>query len=351
MGNGGVFMKKKIAIIPSYCPGEVLVRLVEELTDNSLKCVVVNDGSVSKYDEIFNRLNKDATILRHETNKGKGAALKTAMKYIRDNFSDCVVVCVDGDGQHLTKDIIRCAELASLNSDSLVLGVRSFDRKDVPFKSYYGNKITETVFRLFTGTHITDTQTGLRAFDYSLLQDMLKVEGERYEYETNQLLYCVDKKIPIQQLQIETVYEGNNECSHFNALRDSFLIYKQLFKFVLSSFSSFIVDYVAFVLISNLIKGKSYLIISNVLARLISGGFNYETNRKVVFKDKTDRSKSLVKYIMLALVILLFNSLILNVLVNSLGLAKEVSKIITEMIMFMVSWFIQKRYVFAIGSD
>lgn len=226
-----------IALIPAYSPAKSLIDLVKELKENNIKCVVVNDGSANEYEYIFDELKETVTVLEHDINKGKGATLKTGFKYIKDNEDSCVIVSVDADGQHLVSDVIKVAKYANGHRDSLILGVRSFKKNDVPFKSYYGNKITEFIFKAFTNTHVTDTQTGLRAFDYSLLDLMLEVNGDRYEYEMNQLLACIDKQVPIKELEITTVYENNNASSHFHAFRDSYLIYKQILKYKVSSSS------------------------------------------------------------------------------------------------------------------
>ncbi len=341
-------MIPKAALIPAYCPEETLPELVDELILNDMICVVINDGSPAEYDPIFEKVSKDTIVLVHEKNKGKGAALKTGMKYIRENIKECVVVTADADGQHLTKDVVRCAEKAAARRGALVLGERTFKKGDVPFRSYYGNKITEILFRLFTGKRVSDTQTGLRAFDSSMIPCFLKIEGERYEYEMNQLLLCAEQKIPIEAIPITTVYEDGNKCSHFNPLRDSFLIYKKLIKFALSSFSGFLVDYLLFGIFSILFTGSAGILAANVLARVISATFNYEINRKVVFKDDTNRKDSFFKYALLAAAVLVCNTAILFLLVQGLGVPKLLAKILTEITLFLVSWTVQNKLIFAV---
>ncbi|MBR3357954.1 MAG: bifunctional glycosyltransferase family 2/GtrA family protein [Solobacterium sp.] len=334
------------ALIPAYCPDRKLIGLIQDLADRDIECIVVNDGSPEEYDELFHTVSAMTTLITHEENRGKGAALKTGMQYIRDHCGDCVVVTADADGQHLPEDILHTAGTADTCTDALVLGVRSFSREDTPFRSYYGNKITENVFRLFTGEHVTDTQTGLRAFRSTLIPCMLEVDGDRYEYEMNQLLYCVREKIPFQEVTITTVYENNNECSHFHPFRDSFLIYRQILRFGLSSLAGFAVDITAFEFFSLLFNSSTGILAANILARVISAVFNYEVNRNVVFRDNTGRKNSALKYFSLACTILLCNTVILYVLTGILGLSPLPSKIITEVILFLFSWTMQNRYVF-----
>lgn len=229
-------MIKKIALIPAYCPTQTLCKLVNELVQLGFHCVVVNDGSDHTYDSIFQSIQSKVTLIEYEINKGKGAAMKEGMRYIQSLKEECIIVTVDADGQHKPSDVLRVAKQVESHQNMLVLGVRFFNKDEVPFKSYYGNRITEFIFHLFTGQHVHDTQTGLRGFHSSLIPMMLEVTGDRYEYEMNQLLYCVRHEIPFKEIEIETVYENNNEGSHFHPFRDSYLIYNKFYNLVLHPF-------------------------------------------------------------------------------------------------------------------
>ena len=65
-------MKNRIALIPSYEPDDALLKVVNELLENSFIVVVVNDGSSEQYNEIFNQLPKEVHYLAYEVNQGKG---------------------------------------------------------------------------------------------------------------------------------------------------------------------------------------------------------------------------------------------------------------------------------------
>lgn len=80
-------MKEKIIIlIPAYEPTKQFIELLKKLKKEKLNTVVVNDGSDNTYDEIFNKAKDYATILKHDTNKGKGRALKTGIEYINKKY-------------------------------------------------------------------------------------------------------------------------------------------------------------------------------------------------------------------------------------------------------------------------
>ena len=180
---------KTIVIIPAYEPEEKLIPLTQQLIAKSLEVIVVDDGSGENYPPIFTMLT-GATVLTHPENKGKGEALKTAYRYIRETHAheEVAIVTADSDGQHSPEDIVRIANRAALEQDSLVLGVRNFDASHVPLRSRLGNKITLKIFELTSGTKLSDTQTGLRGFSSSHLDKMLEISGSRFEYEMNMLM-------------------------------------------------------------------------------------------------------------------------------------------------------------------
>ena len=338
----------KIVLIPAYNPDEILNKLLDELSEKDVKIIVVNDGSSDECDIIFQLATFKATVLRHNINKGKGQALKTGLTYIRRNFSSpYVVVTADADGQHRVKDILRTAELSERFPDNLILGSRKID-DSVPLRSKIGNTLTRKVFQLSTGKYIYDTHTGLRAFSDKAIDFMLNVSGNRYEYEMNVLMQWVKQEKPYKELKITTLYLNQNKSSHFNPVKDSYRIYKEIIRFSASSLASFVLDYGLFNLFLLILKmmGIAYsLVIANITARVISATFNYQLNRKVVFKSDTSLKKSVFGYMTLATGILIGNTLLLQ-LFTTLGIASFVAKIIAEVMMFFISWLVQRKLIF-----
>ena len=184
---------RKIALIPSYEPDYRLKDLVQELAANKFDVIVVNDGSNEEYNEIFESIEAKAKVLKYKINKGKGYALKYGLKYIKENYNDYVVVTMDSDGQHTVKDAIKLCEYTIKHPLELVIGKRIRGAK-TPFRSKLGNSITKIIYRIATGVNVYDTQTGLRCFSDKLMDFNLNIEGDRYEYEMNVLLYATRKK-------------------------------------------------------------------------------------------------------------------------------------------------------------
>ena len=299
----------KIAlIVPAYRPTEDMIPMLERFVqDERFLPVVVNDGSGAEYDSIFAWIPSGCVFLNHEVNRGKGAALKTAMAHILAELPQCdLAVTADADGQHRYEDIMKVTSLAGERPHTLVLGSRKFDG-DVPLRSKLGNGITRQVFAAASGVKVYDTQTGLRAFSRESMEKFVSIPGERYEYEINMLLYAARNGISILEETIQTVYIDDNSASSFHPVRDSLKIYMCILKFVASSLAGFAVDFVmlfVFKAIFSFLPARLSLLLSVVLARVVSAAVNFTLNKVVVFQINGSWKKEILRYDALAIVIL-----------------------------------------------
>ena len=337
---------KKIILIPAYEPDQKLIELLKELNLKKLDIIVVDDGSGKEYKNVFDKANKYATVLSYEENKGKGHALKTGLKYIKEKFDkDYVIVTMDSDGQHTVTDALNLASYVEKHPKEVAIGKRKRDTGNVPLRSRFGNGLTRFVYRVVSGVSLYDTQSGLRCFSDKLIDLMISIRGNRYEYEMNVILECPRRKIKLHEIEIATIYIENNSGSHFKPLRDSWRIYKQIFKFSLSSIVCFALDYISFIILLALSKDIN---MSNIIARIISGTANYTINKRLVFNSDRKVTITLIQYVLLAAIILLLNTLTLNLFVVVFGWNEYIAKVITEVILFTFSWFMQNKVIFRI---
>ena len=212
-----------VVLLPSYQPEETLVNLSRGLSLEGFKILIVDDGSGPNYSHIFEACKKYATVIGYEKNQGKGFALKHGCKYCIENFEDYhYVITAYVDGQHRILDIVKVYQRAK-QYDVSVIGVRKFDVK-VPIKSKLGNMLSKFNQSLVTSRYMHDNQCGLRAFPYKLLPDLISIFGSRYEYEMNVLSYLQIKELPFQCQRIQTIYENNNQGSHFRPIQDTLRI-------------------------------------------------------------------------------------------------------------------------------
>lgn len=348
-------------IIPAYEPDERLLELLAELHNNDLtNIILVDDGSGDAYRDIFDRACNliepfGGKVLIHEVNRGKGRALKTAFEYVLSECSGVIgAVTADSDGQHRMECICKVVEALDNNRDSLVLGVRSFDDKDIPWKSRFGNNLTLGVLKLVSGLKVRDTQTGLRGIPAKFMEELLQVPGERFEFETKMLLESVGK-YPITEVAIETIYDSKeNHQTHFNPLVDSIKIYKVLFGqfvgYMLSSGSSFLIDIILFSIFTYFFRksgSELYIMYATAAARILSSLYNYLVNYLFVFKSSEKKVKSLAKYYTLAVCLLLASGTIVTLLAKILPFINEtIIKMLVDTILFVISYQIQKKIVF-----
>ena len=339
-------MRKRIALIPSYEPDGALLQVVSELLAHPFIVVVVNDGSNSSFDNIFKQLPSEVHYLSYKENHGKGYALKYGFKYIRDYLKlDTTIVTMDSDGQHKVEDAIRICD-ACEQVGGLVLGSRHFG-KDTPFKSRFGNFMARTSFLISTRHKIYDTQTGLRAFNTSLLDMFIHVKGNRYEYEMNVLLEAIRQNVPINEERIETIYLDNNSGTHYNPFKDTWRIFKEVIKFSASSLIGFLVDYSLFSLLTLIKPGwEHWVLMCVILARVVSATINFMINYNLVFKKRETLWLAFIKYAGLALFILGCNLLLMWLLYEKAGMNEYLAKIIVEVTLFITSWLVQRLFVF-----
>ena len=221
-------------VLPSLNPDHRFKAVVDGLIEAGFRHIVaVDDGSDEAHKHWFDALRESPVchVLVHEVNRGKGRALKDAFLFVHSELPALRgVVTIDGDGQHLLGDIIACGERMLAEGDKVVMGCRDFSHPDVPPRSVAGNRFTSAMFRLIYGIRITDTQTGLRAIPAQYLERFSDIEGERFEYETNMLLQMERMGIAFVEQPIATVYDKEEYSSHYNAVKDSWRIFKIMAK-------------------------------------------------------------------------------------------------------------------------
>ena len=350
-------------VLPSLNPDHRFKAVADGLIEAGFRhIVVVDDGSDEEHKRWFDELRPSPVchVLVHEVNKGKGRALKDAFVYVHENLPELKgVVTIDGDGQHLLGDIIACGERMLKEEDKVVMGCRDFSHPDVPPRSVAGNRFTAAMFRLCYGIRITDTQTGLRAIPAQYLERFSQIEGERFEYETNMLLQMKRMGIAFVEQPIETVYDKEDYSSHYNALKDSWRIFKVMAKFLLSSGAAFLIDTILLYVLLKLFGerwGALAPTIALTIARLVSSFVNFNANKSFVFQNKGHYKRAMLRYYILCVIQYAVNAALLNgmVALASRAAGHTISAGLTTLIhifvmtvLFFISYPIQREWVFS----
>jgi len=358
-------LSKISVVLPSLDPDDKLIAVVDGLLEYGFTDIImVNDGSKAENLHYFTDLaaaHPEIHLLHHEVNKGKGAALKNAFRYFLENRPDGFgVVTVDGDNQHHPEDTRRCCE-QMMASGNVVLGCRDFTLDHVPARSRFGNHTTSMIFKIFVGMTISDTQTGLRAIPREQLKLLSTIAGDRFEYETNMLLAMKDNAIAFDEVKIRTVYIEENKSSHFRVIHDSWRIYKLIlkhfFRYTLSSLACFVVDaggvFLLTKILGSILQDPLLGAVATVGARVVSSLVNFFMNKKLVFQTNVSTGKAMLRYYCLALPQLAVQTLLNQGIYTLFGIGEEAAAlrtlihILVMAVLFIVSYTIQQRWVFA----
>lgn len=339
-------------LIPVYKLTPQLASLVERLLPRFTSLVLVDDGNTEvERQQLLAYEKKGVVVLRHDINKGKGEALKTGLSWFAKQKNIQAVITADADGQHHPTDILNLMNAYAAEPNVVYLGVRDFT-KDVPLSNRLGNQITRFIFRLLTGKKLKDTQTGLRVFPQDILPMVLQLKGSRYDYEMNVLITLVKHDIPLQELSIYTVYNQTHALSSFRKWKDSFLIYRALLgpflTFTFVSLSSFILDLVLFLVFYTfvLFNNPSVIFLAVILARLLSGIYNFAMNRVVTFQSKQSWLIAGSQYIVLYVIVLGLSAAGTQLFLPLFSMQAWLTKVLVDGGLFIFSFFIQRTVIF-----
>lgn len=222
-----------LVVIPSFRPPESLPKLCADLRDLGLRDIlVVNDGSPSAYDKVFNELSSDGvTVFGLPTNQGKGGALRAGLQHALDARTDWdhIVFC-DDDGQHAPQDVLKVAQAAHSQRRPFVMGMRTVGDA-MPWKSWLGNAFMSWLVRTKHGLDCPDTQSGLRCFSRQTSTLLLEVEAKRFGFEIVTLLRLHYEGVDPHTVPIQTIYYLRNERTRFRFIRDSAQVMALAFNF------------------------------------------------------------------------------------------------------------------------
>ncbi len=188
-------MTSVAAVIPAYNESSSLRRVVSGVRPHVHRVYVVDDGSSDDVGPV------DAVVLRHERNRGKGAALRTGMSAaLAAGFE--AVVTLDGDGQH-DPDAVPVL-LEALSRADLVIGSRSRSGTMPPSRKL-SNGFSTVLVSLLLRRPIRDVHSGFRAYRASRLRSV-EIRSRRFEVEVELLLKAAQSGWRIVHVPVPTLY-------------------------------------------------------------------------------------------------------------------------------------------------
>lgn len=337
-----------VILIPAYNPDDKLLRLLSALkTKTDREVIVVNDGSMNTADRIFDKIKlmKGVALLEHDQNLGKGSALKTGLKFIQDKYPDASgVVAADCDGQHDVDDILKIADHVENNPDTPVIGTRTFgDNCSSLIKAW--NRITRYIMKFSYGLDIPDVQCGLRGIPIRSIERLLAIPYNRYEFETEMLLVWKRDGYSINDTPIKTIGMTRSEPTNFNPLVDSMRIYFVLTRYAFVSIVTALTDYVVFLSVFPMLRS---VLAATYFARLLALTVNYVLVRQFVFCSREMILKTFSKYFALVIISGFVSSALIEYLVSVFGIQVLLAKMISELILYIGIFAIQRDFVFVV---
>jgi glycosyltransferase involved in cell wall biosynthesis len=327
-------MRDIAVLLPAYDPDETFTPFVKTLATKFETIVVVNDGSKSSV--VFEDVARIAavTVLKHAANSGKGAALKTGFRHILSTLPEVTgIVTADADGQHCFEDVLKIAHALHDQRHRYILGRRTFHAL-VPIRNRFGNKLTSVLFKAVTGLHLTDTQTGLRGWPLNLARESLGISSTGYEFEFEALLKAKHDKIELEEVSIKTIYIDNNKSSHFQVIRDSFLIYSVFFRLLRTSLLVAAVDYLGF-LVVRVYEGS--LAEGTLFGRALALSFILYISRASAVGSRLDLPRSSFQLFALYLCSAAFSIVAVETLRHAIGLPVWLCKLSSDAGLFLTN--------------
>lgn len=206
---------KIAAVIPALNEGRNIGNVVRGVLPYVSGAIVVDDGSIDDTAQVASEAG--ATVLRHETNRGKGAALKTGFRYLVDHGYEGAVT-IDADGQHDATEIPLFVSAAQEGYD-MVIGNRMSNVSTMPFVRRFANHTSSFLISLFLGQMIRDSQNGFRYYRLSSVT-ALPLKASKYDLETEVIFKAARAGQRIGWVPTRTIYRTEAR-SKFNSVTDT----------------------------------------------------------------------------------------------------------------------------------
>ena len=208
-------------VIPAYQCAATIEPVIADARRHLERVVVVDDGSDDATAERARLAG--AEVLRHPYNRGKGAALQTGMRHlVAQGFTHAL--SMDGDGQHLAREIPKLLAASEAEPRALIIGVRTIGTQAVDGLKLFGNRFANLCVRSAAGVPLPDTQSGFRVYPLATMLRLPK-QGEHFEYESTSIIFAARQHVPIRSIPVDVYYPPVAERrSHYRKVVDTLRI-------------------------------------------------------------------------------------------------------------------------------
>lgn len=202
----------KVASIPAFNVEEKIADVIKRALNYVDIVVVCDDGSSDQTAEISKE--EGATVIKHQKNLGKGAALQSLFKYAREINAD-IMVTIDGDGQFLPEEMDKLMTPIEKDQYDVVIGYRFDNSKEMPKYRMVGNKMLDRVTKIASDLPFRDTQSGFRAYSKKAIETINFVSNG-FGSDSEILIDAFKKGLKITEKKITVLYNTGSKTSTKN---------------------------------------------------------------------------------------------------------------------------------------
>ncbi|MCB9669158.1 MAG: glycosyltransferase family 2 protein [Alphaproteobacteria bacterium] len=194
-----------LVVVPTHGNAGTVGDVVRACLTHGAPVLCIDDGSKDASGEEARAAG--ATLLVHPQNRGKGAALETALDWAAAHgFSH--IVAIDADGQHHADDLPAFFAAVKAEPHAIVAGLR--DMSAAPKGAGYARANSNFWVWVETSQRIGDTQCGYRAYPVAAVRALCLVPS-RYQWEVEVLVRAVWAGIPVVDLPCRVYYPPADE--------------------------------------------------------------------------------------------------------------------------------------------
>jgi glycosyltransferase involved in cell wall biosynthesis len=210
---------KLAVVIPAYHEAATIRDVARRALARCERVIVVDDGS--RDDTAGALAGLAVTLLRHDSNRGKAAALWSGIERALAEGVDAIVT-LDGDGQHRPEDIPRLVQEAERKPNTIVIGSRMAQASAFPRKRYYANQFANFWISWAAGYRIEDSQSGFRLYPAALLRrvHIAHDRAHSFVFESEILIEAARRGVKSAPVPIAAIYAPGARASHFRGARD-----------------------------------------------------------------------------------------------------------------------------------
>jgi|TARA_B110000881_G_C18504437_1_gene478745 glycosyltransferase involved in cell wall biosynthesis len=206
-----------VICIPAFNEERTIGDIVKRAMKYSSEVIVCDDGSSDNTAEEAKK--SGAYVIEHETNQGKGSALKTLFANALEKNAE-IVVTIDGDGQFLPEEISKIIKPISEKNADLVIGYRFEAKNKIPSYRKFGNKILDKMTSTASGLSFRDTQSGFRAYSQKALK-LINFSTNGFGADSEILINLSKKGLKIVEEKITVIYDTGGKTSTKNPISHS----------------------------------------------------------------------------------------------------------------------------------